>query len=110
MNDFIERDELAARLRGGAPLALFEVLAERHWASGHLPGALAMPPDTIAEVAAATRTAKNDEIVVYCANLACRNSHTAAAKLRSLGYGRVRVYAGGKADWQDAGLALEVSP
>jgi rhodanese-related sulfurtransferase len=51
-----------------------------------------------------TRTA---EIVVYCASATCQNSHIAARVLGQLGYANVRVYAGGKEDWSEAGLALE---
>ena len=34
-------------------------------------------------------------------------SNIAAAKLTALGYADVRVFAGGKAAWKDAGLAFE---
>ena len=47
------------------------------------------------------------EIVVYCASSTCQNSHIAARTLQSLGYRDVAVYAGGKQDWSEAGLALE---
>lgn len=46
-------------------------------------------------------------VVVYCASDTCRNSHTAAALLRTLGYHDVRVYEGGKADWRSARLTLK---
>jgi rhodanese-related sulfurtransferase len=48
--------------------------------------------------------------VVYCANAQCRNSDIAAQRLHQLGYGRVRVYADGKKDWVEAGLAVEHGP
>ena len=88
---------------------VFEALAESHWASGHIPGAFAMPLDRIAEVAAASAPDKDADVIVYCASVTCRNSDIAAQKLASLGYRSVAVYAGGKADWKDAGLDLEVS-
>jgi rhodanese-related sulfurtransferase len=35
------------------------------------------------------------------------NSHQAAERLAAQGYSNVYVYAGGKKDWQQAGLKLE---
>ena len=46
------------------------------------------------------------EIVVYCGSRLCRSSDRVAAKLLALGYKRVRVYRGGKADWRRAGLPI----
>ncbi len=103
----IERDELARRIASSTPPALFEVLPARYWASGHLPSARAMPPDLVAELAAQHLPDKDAEVVLYCSNRSCGNSHAAAARLVALGYTNVRVYAGGKADWAEAGLSLE---
>jgi rhodanese-related sulfurtransferase len=50
---------------------------------------------------------RNAEIVVYCASATCQNSHIAARLLEQRGYTDVSVYAGGKQDWSEAGLALE---
>lgn len=86
---------------------LFEVLSEASYRSGHLPGARVMPLDRIAETAAREAPDKKRAVVVYCASETCQNSHIAAAKLGTLGYTDVRVFAGGKAAWKDAGLALE---
>lgn len=88
---------------------LFEVLSEQHWASGHIPGAKAMPLDRIAEVARTEAPDKDGPVVLYCASDTCRNSHLAAEKLATLGYRALFVYAGGKADWKAAGLELEVA-
>ena len=100
----ITREELS---RLNAPV--FEVLSERHWAAGHIPGAKAMPLDRIAEVARRAAPDKDAGVVLYCASETCKNSHIAAEKLATLGYRSVFVYAGGKADWKAAGLELEVA-
>lgn len=92
-----------------ASVYLFEVLSEQHWASGHIPGAKPMPLDRIADVATAHAPDKDADVVVYCASATCKNSHLAAEKLAAMGYRSVSVYAGGKADWKDAGLELEVT-
>jgi len=51
---------------------------------------------------------KDAEIVVYCASATCANSGIAASVLASLGYKNVRVFTGGKQEWEEAGLPLEV--
>lgn len=111
MNDVqaITREDLVRRLAGPMPPALFEALPEPHFAAGHIPGAVAMPLDRIGEVAARHAPGKDREIVVYCSSTECRNSKVAARKLAELGYGSVRVFPGGKAEWKDSGLALEVT-
>jgi rhodanese-related sulfurtransferase len=106
MND-ISRAELKGLLDSGAALALLEALPERYYREGHLPSAKLFPHTEVRERAELLLPDMAQPIVVYCANAACRNSHTAAALLRNLGYQNVSVYAGGKADWSDAGLPLE---
>ena len=59
------------------------------------------------ELAPALLPDKDAAIVVYCANEPCPNSGIATHVLRKLGYTDVRDYAEGKADWVEAGLALE---
>jgi len=49
-------------------------------------------------------------IVVHCASHTCRNSGVAAQALTGLGYEDVSVFPGGKQEWEEAGLSLEVSP
>ena len=68
-----------------------------------------MPLDRIVETARREAPEKTRAVVVYCASESCKNSHVAAAKLVELGYADVRVFAGGKAAWKDAGLALETA-
>jgi rhodanese-related sulfurtransferase len=102
----ITRDELATRLTDPR-LVLLEALPQRYYADGHLPGARWFPHDRAKELAAIAAPRKGDPIVVYCASATCQNSHVAAKALADLGYTDVRVYAGGKADWVDAGLPVE---
>jgi len=103
----ITRDELAAKLEGRESLTLLEALPERYYRKAHLPGALLMPHDRVAELAPALIPSKSRAVVVYCASETCQNSHQAAAELERLGYLDVRVYAGGKLDWQSANLPTE---
>ena len=105
----ISLDELRALLGSGRPVYLLEALGERYFREGHLPGAVQFPHERaeVRQVAASRIPDRDRTVVVYCASLTCRNSHLAAASLAQLGYGDVRVYAGGKAEWTEAGLPLE---
>jgi len=100
----IDRSTLQQRL---GTATLVEALPEKYWRDWHLPGARHLPHDRVKELAAGVLPDRNAEIVVYCASSTCQNSHIAAKLLAQLGYGNVAVYAGGKQDWSEAGLALE---
>jgi len=103
----IDRDELRRKLAGANPPVLAEALPEMYFRDGHLPGARHLPHDEVERLAAGVLPDKSAEIVVYCASRSCQNSHVAAARLAQLGYENVAVYAGGKQDWSEAGLAVE---
>ena len=107
MEHKITRDELSSLLASAKPPLLLEALPAKYFEDSHLPGARNMPHDAVAELAPTHAPNKSTPIVVYCANAACQNSHLAAARLKQLGYTAVRVYAGGKQDWIDAGLPVE---
>lgn len=104
----IERDELEQRIAAG-DVTVVETLRAEHFAAGHLPGAVHIHFEAVAEQAPRLLPDKDATIITYCSNTACRNSEAAANQLTALGYTDVRKYAGGKEDWQDAGLPLETS-
>ncbi len=103
----ITRQELQAKLERREPIVLAEALPPRYFLDKHLPGAVNLPHDQVDALAPGLLGDPKAEIVVYCANTACRNSHIAAARLEKLGYAQVSVYHEGKQDWIDAGLATE---
>jgi len=103
----ITRQELKAKLDAGEPVAIVEALPEGYYRTAHLPGALPLPHDRVDELAPTLLPDKAATVVVYCANLACRNSTIAAERLVELGYADVREYAEGKQDWIDAGYPTE---
>ena len=103
----IAREDLVARMQSGNPPVLLEALPERYFAQKHLPGALHFPHDQVAELAPRIVPDRSTPIVVYCASRTCQNSHIAAQRLAQLGYADVAVYAGGKQDWEEAGLRFE---
>lgn len=108
MNRLISREELRTRLSSASRPVLVEALPEKYYAANHLPGALHLPHDQVDTHATdVLLPEKSAEIVVYCANRQCQNSHIAAHRLSVMGYTNVSVYAGGKQDWEEAGLPFE---
>lgn len=105
MTTEISRDELLHRIESGEPLVLVEALGPAYFADAHLPGARNMPPDQVDALAPTMIPDRGAPVVVYCSGT-CHNSEIAAERLRSLGYGDVRVYLGGKEDWVEHGLPV----
>ena len=103
----IDRDTLYRKLQTANPPTLVEALPEKYWSDWHLPSAKHLPHDQVQRLAPAVLPDRNAEIVVYCASATCQNSHIAVRLLEQRGYTDVSVYAGGKQDWSEAGLAFE---
>ena len=79
------------------------VLGDWAYRAKHIPRSL-----NISSPEAATEVVKpNDEIVVYCSHVTCVASVAAYHMLVDRGYENIRRYAGGIADWEDAGYPLE---
>jgi rhodanese-related sulfurtransferase len=106
MTPQISRDELKSAVDADA-VTVVETLRAEHFADGHIPGAIHIHFEAIADEAPALLPDRDAAIVTYCSNTACRNSDIAANKLLSMGYTNVRKYAEGKDDWAEAGLPLE---
>jgi rhodanese-related sulfurtransferase len=100
----IDRSTLQQRL---GKATLVEALPDKYWRDWHLPGAKHLPHDQVRQLAAHVLPDRDAEIIVYCASATCQNSHLAARVLAQMGYVNVAVYAGGKQEWQEAGLAVE---
>jgi rhodanese-related sulfurtransferase len=103
----ITRSELESKLASATPPVLLEALPELYFERGHLPGARNLPHDQARARAEAMVPDKTAEVVFYCASRTCHNSDIAAGIFANLGYRNVRVFSGGKQEWQDAGLPLE---
>ncbi|UKV12735.1 rhodanese-like domain-containing protein [Thalassospiraceae bacterium SW-3-3] len=103
----ITRDELKTALAGPDAPTLIEALPAKYYLDAHLPGAINIPHDLIAEIATQVLPDKTSPIVVYCASGPCRNSGLAAETLTGLGYSNVCDYHEGKQDWQAAGLPVQ---
>jgi rhodanese-related sulfurtransferase len=68
MVETISRDELKQKLDRGDDFFLVETLAEEKFRHTHLPKAVNIPPDRVAELAPAMIPDKSAEIVVYCSS------------------------------------------
>jgi rhodanese-related sulfurtransferase len=103
----IDRESLREKLERGDRFVLVDALAPISYAASHLPGAVNIPPERVAELAPARIPDPELEVVVYCSSETCDSSVVVAERLLALGYRNVRHYAGGKSDWTEAGLPLE---
>jgi rhodanese-related sulfurtransferase len=109
MSTEITAQELTAKIHEHARFVLVEALPPSYYESGHLPGAINLPLDAIVPQAAELLPDKQTEVIVYCSGPTCQNSHIAERKLTSMGYERVRVFSGGKAEWTQSGRPLETT-
>ena len=109
MTPTITREQLSSLIASGNSPLLFEALPAQYYDDWHLPGARHFPHDQARALAPQVVPYKAAEIVVYCASKTCQNSHIAASMLRQIGHANVAVYAGGKEDWAEGGLAREAS-
>lgn len=102
----ISRTELVALLATGSSIRLVEALGPDFYADAHLPGAVNVPVALASSMAPLRLPDRDATIVVYCSR-SCDESMQLAATLEALGYRDIHVYAAGKEDWIEAGLAVE---
>jgi rhodanese-related sulfurtransferase len=105
--DRVERKELKWRMDRAEPCVILEVLPEEEYRRGHLPGALSVPLDRVADLVPTLVTDRDMEVIVYSAHSECNDGKRAARELEALGYTNVRSYDAGKRDWVDHGMPLE---
>ena len=68
MPQTISKDELKIKIDRHDEFLLVETLPEAAYHHAHLPGAINLPPQKLAELAATLLPNKQAEIVVYCAS------------------------------------------
>ncbi|MEV0248469.1 rhodanese-like domain-containing protein [Nocardia sp. NPDC050712] len=102
----ITRAELAEAIESGS-VTVLDTLGPAYYAKAHLPGARILVEADVEALAAQVLPDRDAAIVTYCSNEVCRNSENVAVKLQALGYGNVRAYRAGIADWAAAGLPVE---
>jgi rhodanese-related sulfurtransferase len=99
----ISREELKQKLDRNDNFRLVMALGEWEYRAKHIPGSLHFA--TMREALASLK--EEDEIVVYCSDETCIASTALGQLLERNGYPRVLHYAGGLADWEQAGYMLE---
>ena len=103
----INAEELKKKLEANGDFILINVLSKDSFEAKHVPKSISIPVDDLEQRAPAELPDKDKEIIVYCANLQCQASPTAAKKLEEIGYTNVTDYENGIAGWQDAGYGFE---
>lgn len=107
MSNQLTLAQLKSRLVVQPAPILVDALGERYFAADHIPGSINLPHTLGDDVLRAQLPDRDAQIVTYCANPACQNSHVLAHRLSVLGYRNVSVFPGGKKEWAEAGLPLE---
>jgi rhodanese-related sulfurtransferase len=101
--NIMNREELKVKLDRGDDVKLIMALDRRAYENMHIPGSL----NFTSMLEAVNSLHPDDEVVVYCSNPACPASINAYRILVSYGFSRIYRYAGGLAEWQEAGYPLE---
>ncbi len=99
----IDREELKEKLDRRDNFKLVMVLGDWGFRAKHIPGSLNIGAPEVATA----ELGPDDEIVVYCSGDSCPASKYAYQVLTDCEYKNVRRYAGGIADWEEAGYPLE---
>jgi rhodanese-related sulfurtransferase len=104
--DLITRDELRQKLERGDEFKLLMTMSATAYRAKHIPCS-----DHFESTEDALEALDPDEeIVVYCADVHCAASIYAYRTFEREGYPYVRRYAGGVADWEEAGYRLVCTP
>ena len=106
MTALISRDDLREAIASGV-VTVVDALPESYYAQIHLPGAVNLVEDDVADRATELLPEPDAAIVTYCSNISCGNSQAVASRLEQLGYTDVRKYREGIQDWVEAGLPTE---
>jgi len=99
----ITAQQLKQRLDAGEKLILVNAMEENKFRAKHIPGSLNLFRKEDIE----NCLQKNDDIIVYCTDLACNKSVLLYHLLEVMGYSHVCRFAGGLMEWEDAGYSLE---
>lgn len=104
--DLISRTELRDKLERHDEFKLLMTLSVHAYEEKHIPTSL--QAECVEDALAVLDPV--DEVVVYCADARCAASIYAYHLLEREGFKRLRRYAGGIGDWEEAGFPLESGP
>ena len=102
----ISREDLKRAVEAGG-VVLVDALSAEEFNKSHLPGAINIPADRVAELAPKSLPDKSAFIVTYCLNFTWKLSEQVARELVDMGYRSVHNYQEGKQDWIKAGLPVQ---
>ncbi len=102
--DAVSREELLDRVRSGRATVI-DVRPAEEFAAGHIPGAVSVPLDELADRLA--ELPADQEIVAYCRGAYCVLSHDAVRLLTAQGRTALRL-ADGMLEWRLADLPVAV--
>jgi rhodanese-related sulfurtransferase len=104
----ITRAELAERLAGDPPPLVLDVRPVAEFLSGHVPGAISLPPGDVADMADRLRRLPADsDVVAYCRGPFCVYADDAVRELRRRGVSARRLE-DGFPEWRRSGLPVAV--
>jgi len=102
MTNTISAATLLDQIASGAAPAILDVRSEREFRDGHVPGAINIPFWMVSRRIAAIRSARDEELVVYCGH--GPRAMVAARSLRKHGFTKVVYLQGHFSKWRGAGL------
>jgi len=102
MYETLDRQKLEEKFAADEDFELIEVLEPEDYEQSHIKGAINIPLSELGREVKG-RFDTNQDLVVYCSDINCGASPTAAEKLDNLGFENVYDYEGGKKDWREAG-------
>jgi rhodanese-related sulfurtransferase len=101
--NLINREELKEKLDRGDKFKLVNALGEWAFNAKHIPSSI-----NISKIEHARKILDpNDDIVIYCSNPSCIASIIGYQLLTKMGYSKIRLYAGGIVDWEQAGYPMD---
>jgi phage shock protein E len=102
----VSQENLLARIRAHDPnLLVLDVRAASEYDAGHVPGAINVPHDRVAQRIGELEPSKSRDVVAYCRT--GRRSAAALATLREKGFTRLAHLQGDFEGWEAARLPVE---
>jgi len=101
----IDADQLLALKKTGSELLLLDVRKPEEFAAGHVPGAINIPHDQLANRLAELPASRDKPVVVYCRS--GRRAALAEDVLRQGGYTKVQHLKGDMLGWEAEGRTVE---
>jgi len=101
----ITAEALLARIESGAAPVVLDVRSDGEYASAHVPGAIHIPFDQVAERVSELGGDRAAEIVIYCES--GRRAGRAESTLRSNGFTGLVHLVGDMRGWRERGLRCE---